>query len=129
MLFLVPLVCRWKQEIVHTLKHSATRILCLLSRLSSRHTCTITTSKLSFAQLCLPPPPNSGVCVRACVHVCMRVCVRVCLCAVSVIVKCLVLLPCVTDGRYKNPLYYYYLKNINQRTGLEIPTAPMVHDH
>ena len=37
--------------------------------------------------------------------------VCVCVCVVSVIVKRPVLPPCVVDGRFRNPLYYYYCKN------------------
>ena len=37
-------------------------------------------------------------------------CVCVCVCVVSVIVKRPVLPPSVVDGRYRNPLYYYYYK-------------------
>ena len=38
----------------------------------------------------------------------LSVCLSVCLSVVSVTVKRSVLLPCVVDGRSRNPLYYYY---------------------
>ena len=50
-----------------------------------------------------------------CVCVCVCVCAHVCLCAASVIVKRLVLIPCVTDGRYKNLLYLLLLKKYKPR--------------
>ena len=37
-------------------------------------------------------------------------CVCVCVCVVSIILRRPALPPCMVDGRYRNPLYYYYSK-------------------
>ena len=64
------------------------------------------------------------VCVCACVRACVCVCVCVC-----VIVKRPVLPPSVVDGRYKNPVYYYYyalVLNQAQFSQLFMPTEDML---
>ena len=53
---------------------------------------------------------RARACVRACVCVC--VCACVCVCVASAIVKRPALPPCVVDGRYRNPFYYYSFMDI-----------------
>ena len=58
---------------------------------------------ICFSQPCLFPH------LTLCVYVCVCVCVCVCVSVISVIVKRLVLPPCVVDGHSRNHLYYYYI--------------------
>ena len=79
------------------LKHSATLVLPPLLKPPSRHTYSVTISKLFFTAM---PIPLSDTQVRACLFVCV--------CVVSVIIKCPLLQPCAVDRHSRNPLYYYF---------------------
>ena len=61
---------------------------------------------------------NLCACVRLCVCVYVCACVRATVCVAGAIVKRPALPPCVVDGRYSNPLYYYCYWSFSHRRAL-----------